>query len=240
MATQVESAPPSLGDILQKQGVINRTQLQKAMELQKTNAHSLGRILVDTKMISEKALINALQLAYGLELINLKDAKIDPAVMELIPRPFAEGHHILPVRKEGKNTLVVAMQDPSDLVVIDAIKHQVKLEVKACIAPASEIRAILNPDSVKAAPPPKKKKRSFLFRLVRATAFPIFAFTPLPGFFAAIWFIDDFANWVRSSVPSEFDLMIYVGLGWGLWAILLFEINGLIFGRSLEEDREEE
>jgi hypothetical protein len=33
---------------------------------------------------------------------------------------------------------------------------------------------------------------------------------------------------------SNFDLSLYVVLGWALWAILLWEMDGLVFGKNTQ------
>ncbi len=238
MAELDDQNPPSLGEILLKQGAINRSQLQNAVAVQNTTSHSIGRILVDTKVLSEKSLMNTLHTAYGCEVVDLRTAKIDPAVRELIPPAFAEKHNILPLRREGKNTLVVAMQDPSDLLVVDAIKHQVQMEIRACVAPGSEISAILKPASA-GADFKRRPQRGILYKILKAAAFPIIGFVPLPLFFAGLWFIEDLDRWFSDIATNNFEKTIYVGLGWSLWAIIMFEINGLIFGRAENEVEEE-
>jgi hypothetical protein len=59
---------------------------------------------------------------------------------------------------------------------------------------------------------------------------------PLIAFFPLVAYHADFQDLVLKNMPSQFDLMMYVGLGWGLWTIIIWEIDGLIFGRGGDED----
>ena len=57
----------------------------------------------------------------------------------MIPSAFAMKHNILPIRRDESNTLLVAMEDPSDMIVIDAIRNQTGMSVRAYIAQSQEL-----------------------------------------------------------------------------------------------------
>ncbi len=236
MAEDAQGSPPSLGNVLVHEGVITRGQHQSLLEIQNNTAQSMGRILVEKGYISEKTRIAVLNRTYGFELADFRNLKIDPAVAASIPLAFAQKHRLIAIGKE-KNKLVVVMEDPSDTVVVDAIKHQVGMEIKPCIGATADILAILRgepPPSAKA--PVKAESRGALYRILKAVTLPFFCFGPLPVFFLLVVYNDDFLNWLLSMEVTKFDMGLYVLLGWGLWAILLYEINGLIFDREKKEE----
>ena len=82
------------------------------------------------------------------------------------------------------------------------------------------------------------------YRFVRYTAFPILAFAPLVVAFVMLA-LDSFGiaqktlEMIDQEIIGYFDIGLWTALIWGLWAIILFEINGLIFGRYGEEEGSE-
>lgn len=233
----------TLGDVLVREGIISPAQLQGAVRQQQKSAQSLGRILVDTGLITEAVRMAVLQKTFDFELIDLKKLKIDPLILNLIPAAFSDKHSVLPIRQEGSNVLVIAMEDPSDLLVVDAIKNQVGLNVKACLAPTADIREAIRTHyaggmaeshGVEVAAKPKRRVR----KILGAVAFPIILFLPLLLFFLLAYLSDGFLNTVLGLTTDMWELSLYVVLSWGLWAILTYEANSLIFADNDEESEE--
>lgn len=238
MPNAPDTSAPSLGDVLVHQGLITSAQHQKLVAKQNETGLPIGRLAVEERMIGEKTLMSVLQMTYGVEQLNLEETTPDPAAAMLIPRVIMEKYNIYPISRDPKSgALKIVMQDASDTVILDAIRHQVKMEVRVYAAPASEIQKLLNPAKSGASAKRVAKKRGPVYRILSSASMPLFAVLPFPVFILMMIYNEDFNHYVLSNMPSSWDLGIYVGLGWSLWAIILFEINGLIFGRG-EEDEE--
>lgn len=237
MPNAPDTAAPSLGDVLVHQGLITTAQHQKLVAKQNETGLPLGRLAVEERMIGEKTLLSVLQMTYGVEQINLEETTPDPAAAMLIPRVIMEKYNIYPIARDPKSgALKIVMQDASDTVILDAIRHQVKMDVRVYTATASEIQKLLNPPKAGAGTKRTAKKRGPIYRILSSAAMPLFAVLPIPLFFLLILYNEDFNHYVLSNMPSKWDLMVYVGLGWSLWAIILFEINGLLFRRDDEDE----
>lgn len=135
-----------LGEILSKRGLITREQLQKAIELQKTERLRVGEALVKLGVISEENLIEALgkQLAlpYATKSSGLLAPVVDQGLEELIPREFALRNLVLPLSR-NLNSLTCAVFDPLDLILIDNLKKMTGCEINLVIATKTDIlRAI--------------------------------------------------------------------------------------------------
>lgn len=228
-----EPAPkPSLGAALLKGGFVAQEHLDEAAEEQKNSTLSLGQILVRSGRIAEQTRIQVLAKTFGFKIFIPSQEKIDAEVAAAIPRPFAETQRVYPVRKT-KTALVVAMEDPSDEMVLEAIRHQCGMGVEPMIATAKDLDALFKYGAAgppkPAAKPEEKKGRGRGYRLLKAWGYPVLSVAPLPALIALIALNDDFQSFLLESVPSMFDLGVYVGLGWGLYAILLYEVAGLVF-----------
>jgi|Deesub1362B_J571_1020462.scaffolds.fasta_scaffold00104_48 type IV pilus assembly protein PilB len=127
-----------LGQLLIDSNLITEAQLKEALNLQKKEGGRLGSKLVKLGYITEDKLVEFLSKQYGVPSINLSDYEIDPSVIKLIPAEMAKKYMVIPVARVGA-TLTVAMADPSNLFAIDDIKFMTGYNVEAVVAPESSI-----------------------------------------------------------------------------------------------------
>jgi hypothetical protein len=118
-----------LGEILVQAGVLNDSQLRAALTEQRRWGGPLGRILVDMKVISEDAMVQALSHQLNLPAINLDQRAIDPQVLDVVPGELAEQLSIMPFSMQGK-FLDVAMSDPTNLVAVDTLRMKTRMNVR--------------------------------------------------------------------------------------------------------------
>lgn len=131
-----------LGDLLVEAGNISKEQLDKALSVQSKTGERLGRALINLGYITEKAVLDVLEIQLGVKRIDLTPAQIDKSVAALIPRTLAEKYHIIPVAKQD-NAIVLVMVDPTNFFAIDDVRMITGSEVKPVIATESEVnRAI--------------------------------------------------------------------------------------------------
>lgn len=228
----IAGSTASLGELLIKEGAITAKQLSQALQAQKATSQSLGRVLVELGAITEATRTAVLHKSLGFELIQLKNLKIEPAVLSLIPPAFATKHKVLPIRQEGGNSLAIAMEDPSDLMVIDAIKNQTRLNIKAYLTTSEDLNEALKKFYSAAAAQVQEaglsRPHGRLYAIVRYFAFPFLCFAPLMVFMVLLLFNSGFQK-LLTYKTTKFDIGLYTMLGWGLWSIVIWELNGIIF-----------
>ena len=122
-----------LGEILVQAGVLNDTQLRAALNEQRRWGGPLGRILVDMKLITEDAMVQALSHQLNLPAVNLDQRNIEAAVLDIVPGELAEQLSIMPFAMQGK-FLDVAMSDPTNLVAIDTLRTKTRMNVRPFLA----------------------------------------------------------------------------------------------------------
>lgn len=134
-----------LGDALVKDGVITESQLQNALELQKTTGQKLGEALVDSGMVTEDAIAKVLAAQLGYENIDLQNISIAKEVQELVAPAILKKNKVLPVEfaPDNMNVLRVAMADPLDLDAMDDISIITGCQVEPMVStPRSVMLAI--------------------------------------------------------------------------------------------------
>jgi len=129
-----------LGKILVKAGKITDEQLLKALELQKTGGGKLGEILVKIGAVADENIISEFigkQLNIGA--IRLTDIELNADIVKLIPQDIARKFNVIAVSKLGK-TLIVAISDPNNIYVLDAIKFITGCNIQPVISPETTIQ----------------------------------------------------------------------------------------------------
>ena len=123
-----------IGEILVHQSKISESQLNQALAQQKNTREKLGQTLVDMNIIQEEDLtaVYALQMGFK-QADNFILLEADSTVAALIPEDFARSNRVLAVNRND-STIVVAMEDPEDLVAIDAIKRLTNLNPEILVS----------------------------------------------------------------------------------------------------------
>jgi len=127
-----------IGSVLVESGLVSSTDLQRARERQAETGEPLARVLVAEGMVEETALVKALGRHIGVDFISLADTTIDPAAAALIPESLARRYGVIPVRFEDES-LIVAMVDPGNVLVVDDVRAITGRRVVARIATRADI-----------------------------------------------------------------------------------------------------
>ena len=132
-----------LGDILVKENIISQADLDKALIEQKDTREKLGHVLIKQGSIDEDDLVKAFSLQLGQDHILEEDMFLaNEEVVQLIPEDFASQNNVLALNKSG-DTLVVAMEDPEDLAILDALKDLTSLNIDVRVAGSSSIKSAI-------------------------------------------------------------------------------------------------
>jgi type IV pilus assembly protein PilB len=122
-----------LGDLLLKEGLISREQLDKALLESKQNGTRLGYTLVKLAFVQETDITKMLARQFRMPAVDLSRFEVDPRIAKLIPADLATKHLVLPLKRDGR-TLTVAMADPTNLGVIDDLKFITRYDIFPVIA----------------------------------------------------------------------------------------------------------
>lgn len=127
-----------IGEYLIEKGIINKEQLQEALEEHKRTNHNTGEVLVKRGFAKEEDIAQALSEQLGFTFVDLSSYQIPPAALELIPADMARKWQIIPILKTG-DSLTVATTNPLDLTVIDELERLVNLSIEPVLATPSGI-----------------------------------------------------------------------------------------------------
>ena len=133
-----------LGEILVENSVITKEQLLDGLKYQKMQGVMLGEALLATGAINDENVISqflAKQLNMGK--LSLKELEFDPSVVDLIPYDMAQKYNMIAVSKINR-LLTVAISDPKNIFMLDAVKFLTGCSIKPVLAPAKEIQETIN------------------------------------------------------------------------------------------------
>jgi type IV pilus assembly protein PilB len=120
--------PERIGDLLVREGLITREQLQKALEEQRQNGTRVGYNLVKLGFIAETELTKMLARQFKMPAVDLSRFEVDPRIAKLIPADLAIKNLVLPLKRDGR-TLTVAMADPQNLGVLEDLKFITRYDI---------------------------------------------------------------------------------------------------------------
>ena len=132
-----------IGEILVGQGLVNPTQITRALEEQRKSGGRLGTILVNLGLVKEIQILKAVEKHYQLPGIDLHSFTIQPNVLELVNRDFCEKNSLIPIQKVGETTLVVAFFDPSNIQVKDDLRFMTRRKIQAVVATETAIHGAI-------------------------------------------------------------------------------------------------
>jgi type IV pilus assembly protein PilB len=135
--------PLKLGELLLRHKLITKEQLDKALELQKSNNSKLGSNLVKLGFVTDEEIAQVLSKQFGISPINLGRFEIDQTVLDLIPVEVARKYDLIPINRTGA-VLTVAMADPTNIRAMDEINFICGYQVEPVVASDNAIREAID------------------------------------------------------------------------------------------------
>jgi type IV pilus assembly protein PilB len=142
MATTAPATAERLGDLLLRDGLITREQLQAALQEQRNTGMRLGYTLVKLGFVQETEITKMLARQFRMPAVDLSRFEVDPKIVKLIPGDVAVKHTVLPLKREGR-TLTVAMADPTNVGVVDDLKFITRFDIFPVIAGEYTLRTAI-------------------------------------------------------------------------------------------------
>jgi type IV pilus assembly protein PilB len=133
MATTNVKAPLSgLARRLIRDGLLNEPDAEKAQDAAAKKRVPFVTHLVETKLVTPRAIANAAAQEFGVPLLDITAMDMDAEVVKLVDEKLVRTHHALPLYKRG-NRLFVAVSDPTNLAALDEIKFHVGANTEAVL-----------------------------------------------------------------------------------------------------------
>lgn len=128
-----------LGELLVERGIINRDQLEKAINYQSEKGGLIGEVLVDLKFATEEDIAQALTCQYGFPYLPLVNYEIDEEVIGAVPENVCRQFCLIPIDKIGKS-LTLAMANPLNVQAIEDVELITNCTVQTFVSTTTDIK----------------------------------------------------------------------------------------------------
>ncbi len=128
-----------IGELLIDRKIITKEQLLDCLKYQKAYGVQLPQALVATKAIlDEQVYIDFLSREIESKNLLVSELDLDPSVVQLVPPDIAQKFKIIAINKSNR-ILSVAISDPKNLFVLDAVKFLTGCSIKPIVTEEQEI-----------------------------------------------------------------------------------------------------
>jgi len=142
MTAAASAGGERIGDLLVREKLITREQLQQALDEQRQSGTRVGYNLVKMGFIQENELTRTLARQFKMPAVDLSKFEVDPKIIKLVPADLATKNLVLPLKRDGR-TLTVAMADPTNLGVIEDLKFITRYDIFPVIAGEFTLRNVI-------------------------------------------------------------------------------------------------
>ncbi len=129
----VKEEDKKFGELLFHKGILSKAQLLEVFNFKKHNNEELTQIIINKGFAEEEDVIDCLAEVLNIPFVQLHDYKVDPAVLELVPKELSLKHKVFPVFKI-ENSLTIAMVNPGDVQAIDRLHRETGFEIEPAVS----------------------------------------------------------------------------------------------------------
>ncbi len=131
-------------DVLIALGYVSAERVEAAVGESRLAGKPPERLLLEQNAIDARQLSRAIAERYGLDHVDLSAYPVDMAAANLLPITSARRYQAVPVGYVDKETLLVAMADPTNVLAADDIKMATGLNCRLVVADSADIEALLS------------------------------------------------------------------------------------------------
>jgi len=128
-----------LGELLLDRGIIDQSQMDKALDFQREKGGLIGEILVELGFVKEDDIAQALTAQYGFPYLPLGNYDVDSDITSIIPSRVARQYLLVPIDKIGNN-LTLAMSNPLNIQAIEDVELLSGCSVQTFVSTSSDIK----------------------------------------------------------------------------------------------------
>ena len=130
-------------DVLVDLGFVSDDVARQAIEAARNAGRPPEKLLLEQGAITADQLSRAVAERYGLDHVDLSAYQVDMAAANLIPVNTARRYRTLPIGFVDKETLLVAMADPTNVLAVDDIQIATALDCRVAVAADEDIEALI-------------------------------------------------------------------------------------------------
>jgi general secretion pathway protein E len=127
-----------IGQVFLERGLIEKEELQTALNLQAESREKIGKLLVDLGYVSERDCLSVVSEHLDIPAAAASDYPPVPVLDGVLSFRFMKQCKFVPIALEN-NVLTLAMTDPLDNATLDSVRQTTGFELKTVLGAESEI-----------------------------------------------------------------------------------------------------
>lgn len=131
-----------LGEILLEKKALSPQKLDLALQEQKRTNELLGDVLIRLGVLTRKDLSVIIAKESGFSFIDLRAQEIDHKIVELVSKKIANKFRLMPFEFDD-DTIKVAMENPNDVIAVDALRRITMRDVEVFVSDFESIMEVI-------------------------------------------------------------------------------------------------
>ncbi len=131
-----------LGAILKVKAGISEEDVQRGLRAAQQQKIKIGEALVSLGVVTEEQVTRALCNQFSLPFVNLGKVRLPESVTGLLDADAVEMFRAIPVKSKG-NTLIVALDDPERMMMLDDLRFRTGKELQCALTTPSAFNTAL-------------------------------------------------------------------------------------------------
>ncbi len=126
-----------IGQILKAQGLIDDSQLHRALQHQSAWGVRIGQALLRLRFVSEEQLLASVSRQLGVPAVRIGAWLVAPRVLRCLPEKLIRRRRVLPldvISVQRADRLVVAFSAPDDLFLVDEVAFAAGMVIEPALA----------------------------------------------------------------------------------------------------------
>ena len=131
-------------EIIKRSNLVGNADLARALEFSERDGVPLTYFLLKNKVVTEEALMKCISDALGgIEIVYPDKISIESSVLASVPRDIITNHRVIPINRVSSH-LILAVGDPTNLGVFDAISAKLGVKIRLKLASELSIQSAIN------------------------------------------------------------------------------------------------
>lgn len=134
------SLPASkLKELVVGEGLVKTEEFDRLTTEAERKKQNVVDLLISQGFFSADYFYDLLAKYLGAERVNLRAQKIEEEILNLLPRDLAQTRRAIVFHREADGTLAVALEDPTNLNILDFFQHRLGAKIKPFLATDSDL-----------------------------------------------------------------------------------------------------
>lgn len=130
-------------DSLSAAGLLTAEQVVALDQAATDAGRTIGAVLLERGLVSSADIASVLEHEMGVPRVDLSSYAPEDSALALVPGAIARSRHVLPLF-EIEGMLTVAIGEPMDVFILDAVARELGVEVEPVLAEASSVNAAIS------------------------------------------------------------------------------------------------